>query len=103
MDIPKGCQECRVFRKHMFGNGIDYSYSCDLGATDFPMPWIRQLEERATDCPLEEIVILRKENKKLEDIKQIFNDYGINLKALEEEDLTDFERDIIREVLEDEQ
>lgn len=49
------------------------------------------------------IDVLEKENKKLEGIKQIFNDYNISLKALEEEDLTDFERDIIREVLEDEQ
>lgn len=55
MDIPKGCQKCRFFRKHMFGNGLDYSYSCELGAKDFPMPWIRQEEERATDCPLEDL------------------------------------------------
>ena len=55
MDIPKGCQKCRLFRKHMFGNGLDYSYSCELGAKDFPMPWIRQQEERATDCPLEDL------------------------------------------------
>lgn len=55
MEIPKGCQHCKFFRKHAFGNGLDYSYSCDLGATDFPMPWIRQMEERAKDCPLIEI------------------------------------------------
>lgn len=55
MEIPKGCQRCRFFRKHMFGNGLDYSYSCDLGAKDFPMPWIRQMEERASDCPLVEV------------------------------------------------
>lgn len=54
-DIPKGCQHCRFFRKHMFGNGIDYSYFCELGATEFPMPWIRQMEEKASDCPLVEI------------------------------------------------
>ena len=82
MDIPKGCQKCRLFRKHMFGNGIDYSYSCELGAKDFPMPWIRQLEERATDCPLEELEVLRKENKNLKDkLEQIqyisfYSDYG---------------------------
>lgn len=52
MEIPKGCQHCAYFRKHMFGNGLDYSYSCMLGATEFPMPWIRQMEERASDCPL---------------------------------------------------
>lgn len=51
----------------------------------------------------EQMEALSKEHKKLEGIKQIFNDYGISLKTLEEEDLTDFERDIIREVLEDEQ
>lgn len=56
MEIPKGCQHCKFFRKHMFGNGLDYSYSCNLGATEFPMPWIRQMEERASDCPLVEIV-----------------------------------------------
>ena len=55
MEIPKGCQHCKFFRKHAFGNGLDYSYSCDLGATNFPMPWIRQMEERAKDCPLIEI------------------------------------------------
>ena len=54
--MPKGCQHCMHFRKHIFGNGIDYSYSCMLGATEFPMPWIRQMEERASDCPLVEIV-----------------------------------------------
>lgn len=53
--MPNGCQRCRFFRKHNFGNGLDYSYSCDLGATEFPMPWIRQMEERASDCPLIEI------------------------------------------------
>lgn len=56
MEMPKGCQHCMHFRKHMFGNGLDYSYSCVLGATEFPMPWIRQMEERASDCPLVEIV-----------------------------------------------
>lgn len=55
-EIPKGCQHCIYFRKHLFGNGLDYSYSCVLGATEFPMPWIRQMEERASDCPLVEIV-----------------------------------------------
>ena len=55
MEMPKGCQHCKFFRKHAFGNGLDYSYSCDLGATNFPMPWIRQMEERAKDCPLVEI------------------------------------------------
>lgn len=53
--MPKGCQHCRFFRKHLFGNGLDYSYSCELGATEFPMPWIRQMEERPSDCPLVEI------------------------------------------------
>ena len=56
MEMPKGCQHCMYFRKHLFGNGIDYSYSCVLGATEFQMPWIRQMEERASDCPLAEIV-----------------------------------------------
>lgn len=56
MEIPKGCQRCRFFRKHLFGNGLDYSYSCMLGATEFPYPWIRQMEERASDCPLVEII-----------------------------------------------
>lgn len=55
-EIPKGCQRCMFFRKHLFGNGVDYSYSCVLGATEFPMPWIRQMEERASDCPLVEII-----------------------------------------------
>lgn len=55
-EIPKGCQKCMFFRKHLFGNGLDYSYSCVLGATEIPMPWIRQMEERASDCPLVEIV-----------------------------------------------
>lgn len=55
MDIPKGCQKCKFFRKNMFGNGLDYSYLCELGAKDFPMPWFRQREERATDCPLEDL------------------------------------------------
>ncbi len=52
MNTPPGCQKCKFFRKHLFGNGIDYSYSCILGAKDFPMPWIRQIEERASDCPI---------------------------------------------------
>lgn len=56
MEMPKGCQKCMFFRKHLFGNGLDYSYSCVLGATEIPMPWIRQMEERASDCPLTEIV-----------------------------------------------
>lgn len=55
-EMPKGCQRCVFFRKHMFGNGLDYSYSCALGGTEFPMPWIRQMEERASDCFLTEIV-----------------------------------------------
>ena len=50
--MPSGCQKCKFFRKHLFGNGLDYSYSCMLGAKDFPMPWIRQMEERASDCPI---------------------------------------------------
>lgn len=54
--VPRGCQHCMYFRKHIFGNGLDYSYSCVLGATQFPMPWIRQMEERASDCPLVEII-----------------------------------------------
>ena len=56
MEKPKGCQHCMYFRKHLFGAGIDYSYSCLLGATEIPMPWFRQGEERAGDCPLTEIV-----------------------------------------------
>lgn len=52
MDMPDGCAKCRFFKKHMFGCGIDYSYSCILGAKEFPMPWIRQIEERASDCPI---------------------------------------------------
>ena len=54
--MPEGCQHCMYFRKHIFGRGLDYSYSCARGATQFPMPWIRQMEERASDCPLVEIV-----------------------------------------------
>lgn len=53
INIPPGCQKCKFFKKHLFGNGLDYSYSCILGAKDFPMPWIRQMEERASDCPIE--------------------------------------------------
>ena len=53
-EMPRGCQRCKYFQKHIFGNGLDYSYSCILGATQFPMPWIRQMEERASDCPLVE-------------------------------------------------
>ena len=53
MNMPSGCQKCKFFKKHLFGNGLDYSYSCILGAKDFPMPWIRQMEERASDCPIE--------------------------------------------------
>lgn len=56
MEIPKGCQRCKFFRKRLFGNGLDYSYSCMLGAKEFPYPWIRQMEERASDCPLVEII-----------------------------------------------
>lgn len=52
MNMPPGCQKCKFFRKHLFGNGLDYSYSCILGAKDFPMPWIRQMEEKASDCPI---------------------------------------------------
>ena len=51
LDMPIGCQKCKFFRKHMFGNVS--SYSCILGAKDFPMPCIRQMEERASDCPIE--------------------------------------------------
>lgn len=54
--MPEGCQHCMYFRKHIFGRGLDYSYSCARGATQFPMPWIRQMEERASDCPLVEII-----------------------------------------------
>ena len=39
LDVPVGCQKCKFFRKHMFGNGLDYSYSCALGAKEFPMPY----------------------------------------------------------------
>jgi hypothetical protein len=53
INIPPGCQKCKFFKKHLFGNGLDYSYSCILGSKDFPMPWIRQMEERASDCPIE--------------------------------------------------
>lgn len=58
-EMPKGCQYCRQFRKSLFGNGLDYSYSCMLGATEFPYPWIRQMEERASDCPLVEVKELK--------------------------------------------
>ena len=54
LDVPVGCQKCKFFHKHMFGNGLDYSYSCVLGAKDFPFPWIRQMDNRASDCPIEE-------------------------------------------------
>ena len=52
MNMHPGCQKCKFFRKHLFGNGLDYTYFCILGAKDFPMPCIRQLEERASDCPI---------------------------------------------------
>lgn len=55
IDMPEGCQKCKFFKKHIFVNGLDYSYSCMLGAKEFPMPWIRQMEERAGDCPLQEV------------------------------------------------
>ena len=32
MNIPSGCQKCKFFKKYAFGNGLDYSYSCILGA-----------------------------------------------------------------------
>jgi len=54
LDMPAGCQECKFFRKRMFGNGLDYSYSCILGAEEFPMPWIRHIDNRASDCPIVE-------------------------------------------------
>ncbi len=56
MKMPRGCQHCMYFKKKMFGNGLDYSYSCMQGAKEIPVPWIRQMEERASDCPLVEIV-----------------------------------------------
>lgn len=52
MDMPLGCQKCKFFKKLMFGNGLDYSYACILGAKKFPMPWIKQMDHRADDCPL---------------------------------------------------
>ena len=61
MNMPLGCQKCKFFKKHLFGNGLDYSYSCILGAKDFPMPWIRQMEERASDCPLIDVESEEKE------------------------------------------
>lgn len=57
-DMPIGCQKCKFFRKLMFGNGLDYSYSCILGAKEFPMPWIRQLDNRADDCPIIERAVI---------------------------------------------
>lgn len=52
LDMPTGCRKCKFFRKNMFGDGLDYSYSCFLGAKEFPMPWIRQFDNRAADCPI---------------------------------------------------
>lgn len=75
IDMPKGCQHCRFFRKHMFGNGLDYSYSCELGATEFVFPWIRQMEQRACDCPLVEIGDIVEKLEKLEKIEQIVEQY----------------------------
>ena len=64
MDVPPGCQKCKFFKKHFFiGKGLDYSYSCILGAKDFPMPWIRQMEERASDCPIESIEALEQKSE----------------------------------------
>lgn len=42
------------------------------------------------------------EHEKLEGIEQIIKDYGLSEKDLTSEDLTDFEKDILREVLEQE-
>ena len=64
LDMPIGCQECKFFQKHMFGNGLDYSYSCILGAKEFPMPWIKQLDHRAVDCPIIEADKSESEGKK---------------------------------------
>lgn len=55
MNMPLGCQRCKFFRERLFGNGLDYLYSCILGAKDFPMPWIRQMDERASDCPIKSL------------------------------------------------
>lgn len=62
-DMPMGCRKCKFFRKKMFGNGLDYSYSCFLGAKKFPMPWIRQIDNRAVDCPIIEVDKTESEEK----------------------------------------
>ena len=73
--MPEGCQKCKFFKKKLFGNGLDYSYSCILGATEFPMPWIRQMEERASDCPIAEDVVEREKiNKAVEEIDSLFRE-----------------------------
>jgi len=61
LDMPTGCQKCKFFRKHI--NGLNYSYSCFLGAKEFPMPWIRQLDNRAVDCPIIEADKAESEDK----------------------------------------
>ena len=51
MNMHPGCQKCKFFRKHLFGNGLDYTYFCILEAKEFPMPWLSKMEKRANDLP----------------------------------------------------
>ena len=70
MNMPDGCQKCKFFRKYLFGNGLDYSYSCILGAKNFPMPWIIQ-DEKASDCPIKQLEHDNILNKIITEIKSI--------------------------------
>ena len=71
-------------------------YSCFLSASDCPVLMFRH-DKRADGCPLVEI-----EEHKVEKLEQIIEDYGLSEKDLTSEDLTDFEKDIIREILDKE-
>ncbi len=53
--MPEGCQKCKCLRKSVYVCGLDYDYTCLLGAKQIPMPWHEQLHNRADDCPLIEI------------------------------------------------
>lgn len=56
---------------------------------------IRETDEEMREC-------YKGEHEKLEKIKQIIEDYGLSEKDITSEDLSDFEKDIIREILEKE-
>ena len=53
--MPEGCQKCKCLRKSAYVCGLDYDYTCLLGAKQIPAPWYKQLHNRALDCPLVEI------------------------------------------------